>query len=111
MNATSRAILQTVLTSDASLSPTERRLAQILIEGKSGTEEAPVRSKDVMLVSQQEAAAMLSLNRVTIWRMVRNGSLHPIEVLPGTWRYPVQEIQSLPQQGCQEGAQPLPRAA
>jgi len=111
MNATSKAILQTVLTTDTSLSATERRLAQNLIEGRDAIEVTPVHSKDVMLVSQQEAAAMLSLSRVTIWRMVRNDSLHPIEVLPGTWRYPVQEIQTLAQQGCQERVQPLPRAA
>jgi len=46
-------------------------------------------------VTQKRAAELLSVNRVTIWRMTRDCLLHPVEILPGMWRYPSTRLRDL----------------
>jgi predicted DNA-binding transcriptional regulator AlpA len=100
MNATSRAILQTVVATDASLSAAERSAAQRLIDGRIEAPTVVVGGSDErLLVTQKEAAEMLSVSRVTIWRMTKDCVLHPVEILPGTWRYPYHEILALASRG------------
>jgi predicted DNA-binding transcriptional regulator AlpA len=93
MNSTSRAILQTVLATDNSLSDIERGAIQRLITGEMPAPMAPSRlGGEPLLVTQKAAAEFLSVSRVTIWRMTKDNLLHPVEILPGTWRYSYQEI-------------------
>jgi predicted methyltransferase MtxX (methanogen marker protein 4) len=119
MNPTSRAILQSVVTTDSSLSSGERALVQRLI---SGHVEEAARGSDGdarALLTQKRAAELLSVNRVTVWRMTKEGLLHPVEILPGTWRYPLDEIIRLTQRGIgclvgsprEPGASDIPSAA
>ena len=58
--------------------------AEIPVASIGGTEER-------LLVTQKTAAELLSVSRVTIWRMTKDCALHPVEILPGTWRYRYQE--------------------
>jgi hypothetical protein len=93
MNATSRAILQTVLATDTSLSVGERGAVQRVINGETETLVGAVGGPgEPLLVTQKAAADLLSVSRVTIWRMTKDSALHPVEILPGTWRYPYQEL-------------------
>jgi len=89
MNATSCAILQTVLSTDVALSIAERSVLQRLINGDAETTATVAGGSDEpLLVPQKEAARLLSVSRVTVWRMAKDCVLHPVELLPGTWRYP-----------------------
>jgi predicted DNA-binding transcriptional regulator AlpA len=100
MNATSRAILQTVLATDASLSAVERSAAQCLIDGRTDAPTVVAGGSDErLLVTQKEAAEMLSVSRVTIWRMTKDCVLHPVEILPGTLRYQYHEILAIARRG------------
>jgi predicted methyltransferase MtxX (methanogen marker protein 4) len=99
VNPTSRAILQSVVTTDSSLTIGERDLVQRLISGQVEEAERGADSDARALVTQKRAAELLSVNRVTIWRMTKEGLLHPVEILPGTWRYPLGEIMRLTQRG------------
>jgi Predicted site-specific integrase-resolvase len=100
MNTTTRAILQTVMTSDASLTEPERGFVRRLLDGDFGEAAAPgATAGERLLVTQKRAAELLSVNRVTIWRMTRDGMLHPVEILPGMLRYPLNEIARLAQRG------------
>jgi hypothetical protein len=105
MNATSRAILQTVLATDGSLSATEKGATQRLIDGRV---EAPTVAAtgidERLLVTQKRAAELLSVSRATIWRMTKDCILHPVEILPGTWRYSLREVFTLAQNGSEGGA-------
>lgn len=93
MNATSRAILQTVLTSDATVAGEEQGILQALINGQRPPQHsAPRPAEGPLLLTQKEAARMLSVSRVTLWRMTRDGVFRPIEILPGTVRYAYEEI-------------------
>jgi hypothetical protein len=107
MNPTSRAIFQSVISSDPSLTAGERTALERLLRGEtelgapgSGTEA------DRLLLSQKSAAKLLDVNRVTIWRMTKENILHPVEILPGTWRYRLGELtrlaRSSPPQGTLE---------
>ena len=100
MNTTSRAILETVLSTDKSLSLAERSTVERLIAGE--TDSLCARSGDEanrLLITQKVAAELLSVSRITIWRMTKDGVLHPIEVLPGTWRYRFDEIAAIAHPG------------
>ena len=103
MNTTSRALLQTVLTTDASISPVERDVIQRLIAGEPPAPLAPVSTGEPLLVTQKEAAELLSVSRSTIWRMTNDALLHPVEILPGTWRYPYHEIATYARAGSRHG--------
>ncbi len=119
MNPTSRAILQSVVTTDSSLTSGERDLVQRLISGQVGETTRGADGDARALVTQKRAAELLSVNRVTIWRMTKEGLLHPVEILPGTWRYPLCEITRLTQRGIgcsvgsprEQGASDIPSAA
>jgi len=67
MNATSRAIFQTVLATDSSLSSGERGVPQELIEGRIGNDGAHRDGvDDHLLVTPKRAAEVLSVSRATI---------------------------------------------
>lgn len=99
MNPTSRAILQTVIATDASLTGGERDFVQRLIAGQTEAVSSAAPGDERLLVTQKRAAELLSVNRVTVWRMTRDCVLHPVEILPGMWRYPFNEIARLAQRG------------
>ena len=100
MNITSRTLLQTILATDGSLTVAERTTAQRLCDGQA---EAPAGLSagidERLLVTQKQAAEMLGVSRVTIWRMTKECVLHPVEILPGTWRYSFREVVSLAKTG------------
>jgi hypothetical protein len=99
MNPTSRAILQTVLATDTSLSGAERGTVQRLIDGQPEVIGTAPGVDERLLVTQKRAAELLSVSRSTIWRMTKDCVLHPTEIFPGTWRYPFQEIIALARKG------------
>lgn len=103
MNATSRTLLQTVIATDTTLSLAERSSVQRLINGDVDAPSAILAGADErLLVTQKQAAQMLSVSRVTIWRMTKECVLHPTEILPGTWRYPYRELAALARVGGSE---------
>lgn len=53
---------------------------------------------------QRDAAKILGVSRVTIWRMTHEGILHPVELLSGTVRYRREEIMTLAKSGRQATA-------
>jgi hypothetical protein len=96
MNPTSRAIFQSVISSDPSLTGAERAALERLLRGEAEI-SAPGTGADAdrLLLSQKKAAKLLDVSRVTIWRMAKECLLHPVEILPGTWRYPYGELMML----------------
>lgn len=105
MNTTSRAILQTVLTTDTTLSKAERDAVQRIIEGDVEVVMPSASTDDRLLVTQKKAAEMLSVSRVTVWRMTKEHQLHPVEVLPGILRYPCAELTALVRHGWRRQAE------
>lgn len=54
-----------------------------------------------VLLTQRDAAKILGVSRVTVWRMTSNRVLHPVELLSGTVRYRREEIMTLAKSGWQ----------
>jgi len=116
MNPTSRAIFQSVISSDPSLTGPERTALERLLRGETGASVLGTGADpERLLLSQKKAAKLLDVSRVTIWRMAKASILHPVEILPGTWRYPYWEIAALAQHagestpGSRDQAVPLGR--
>ena len=99
MNPTSRAIFQTVLAIAPSLSVAERGRVQRLIDGQIEVAGTAPATDERVVVTQKRAAELLSVSRATIWRMTKDCVLHPVEIIPGTWRYPFREIIALAREG------------
>lgn len=99
MNATSRAILQTILTTDESISADEREAIQCLLDGRVQQATREPQFGEPLLLTQKMAARLLSVSRVTIWRLTKDRVLHPVEILPGSWRYAFAEVSKLAQAG------------
>lgn len=72
MNATSRAILHTVLATKPSLTTAERSAAQRLSDGQVEALAMVSGGAEWLLVTQQQAAVLPSVSRATIWRMTNN---------------------------------------
>jgi hypothetical protein len=111
VNSTTRAILQTVAATDSSLSDDEKAAVQQLVDGKLEALSLGSSNHKHLLVTQKRAAELLSVNRVTIWRMTKEALLHPVELLPGTWRYPMDEILGLVNEGIAPSVAPLVNGA
>lgn len=111
MNPTSRAILESVVSTDASLSAPERGVIERLLRGLLEVPSPPRSADEPLLVTQKVAAQLLSVSRVTVWRLAKDGVLHPVEIFPGTWRYAYAEIMKLARAGSTATAERLEPAA
>lgn len=87
------------------MSAVERGAVQRIINGETEVLIGAIGGTDErLLVTQKAAAELLSVSRVTVWRMTKDYTLHPVEILPGTWRYPYREIAALASRGVGAGA-------
>jgi hypothetical protein len=103
MNSTSRAIFQSVISNDITLTDGERARLERPLRGESVTPPATTgRTDEQLLLSQKNAAKLLDVSRVTVWRMTKKCILHPVEILPGTWWYPYRELSAIAQIGAKE---------
>jgi len=60
-----------------------------------------------LLLNQKDAATMLGISRVTLWRMTKEGFFAPVEILPGTFRYRAEEVEAFARMG--KEARPNPQ--
>lgn len=131
MNGITRSVLIGLLTADSGLTQNERVTLRRLIEGLAEESReptnapppviSPIKSSPIaaaatstpspspvpeqpVLLMQRDAAKILGVSRVTIWRMTHEGILHPVELLSGTVRYRREEIMTLAKSGRQATA-------
>lgn len=88
-------MLHGIIAADNSLTPRER---QFLLDIASG-HEPQASSPRPQLLRQMEVAKILGVSRVTVWRMTKDSILRPVEILPGTIRYPLGEVEELAKKG------------
>lgn len=96
MNPSTQALLKTVASTDATLTPAER---QALASALSGGHRPPGSAAGALLVNQKEAARLLGMSRVTVWRLTVEGVFALVEVRPGTFRYRREEIEAFAERG------------
>jgi excisionase family DNA binding protein len=97
MNPTTRAILQSILSSDHDLTGPE---SEALRRISSGTLAAADDPEPCLLLTQKQAAQQLSVSRMTLWRLTKQGVLRPVRITPSTWRYRSSEIEEFARAGC-----------
>lgn len=95
MTHISSTLLARLCTSPESLTTDERNL--IAETAYSGSNQ-----KTSLLITQKEAALLLGVDRTTVWRLVHDGIIIPVEILPGTNRYRRQDIDQLARHGWQQ---------
>jgi hypothetical protein len=89
MNPLTRAILQSILSTDVDLTDPEDKALRQILSGNSAVADDP---NPYLLLTQKQAARQLSVSRMTLWRLTKRGILRPVEITPGTWRYRYSEI-------------------
>ncbi len=96
MNSTSISLLQTITSTDGTLTQQQRATLTSLIEGRT----APLLTRDApLLLNHNNAAKLLGISRVTLWRMTKSGYFRPVEILPGTFRYRYEEVEAVARLG------------
>lgn len=88
-----------MLATDRSLTDAERGTVQRLIGGQIEVIQTIATIDEPVVVTQKRAAESLSVSRPTIWRITKDCVLHPVEIIPGTWRGPFREIIALGRKG------------
>ena len=88
MNSSTRAAIK----ADAGIASDRKAAALAYMGGKAADLARP------LLVTQAEAARLLSMSRVTVYRLVRGGVLHPVEVR-GAKRYRVEDLERIARGG------------
>jgi len=107
MTPTTQAILSSVATSDPSLSRGERATLQRLVSGQTDTPAAATNGP--VLLNQKDAARLLGISRITLWRMTKNGIIRPVELSPGNTRYRREDLATLAQGGYEALRKPKPK--
>lgn len=95
MNKTSRAVIETILSTDEQLSPDERLTLSNFL-GMAPCESFP---NAALTLTQQEAADLLGFERTTVYRYKKMGILRPEEIAPGTFRYSRADVEKLAREG------------
>ncbi len=94
MTPTTQAILNSVALSDPSLSPSERTLLQQLVSGRAG--DVTLMPAEVpLLLTQKEAARILGISRVSLWRLTKEAVFNPVEIFAGRFRYRREEVEAV----------------
>lgn len=96
MNPITRAILQSILSTDRDLTDLEGKALREILSGRSTVADDP---DPYLLLTQKQAAHQLSVSRMTLWRLTKRGILRPVEITPGTWRYRYSEISDFARTG------------
>jgi predicted DNA-binding transcriptional regulator AlpA len=100
MTTATQAILRSVADNDPSLTVGEKSLFQRLILGQADTAlSRPVMTDGPLLLTQVEAARILGVSRVTLWRMTKEAVFRPVELTAGNFRYRREEIESVAREG------------
>lgn len=97
MNPTTRAILQSILSSDHDLTGPESEALRRISSGAPAATDDP---QPCLLLTQKQAAQQLSVSRMTLWRLTKQGLLRPIRITPSTWRCRYSEIAEFARAGC-----------
>ncbi len=99
MTPTTQAILNSVAVSDPNLSAGERALLQRLAAGQTVEPTTATPSGAPLLLTQKQAAQMLGISRVSLWRLTREAVFRPVEIFPGRFRYRREEIEAVAREG------------
>lgn len=84
MKPATRQMIELALAGDETVEPAMRDCVSAALTGNL---PAPGTRDDApLLLTMTDAAKVLGVSRVTLWRVVREGVLRPVEIMPGIYR-------------------------
>lgn len=93
MKASTKEMIRLTLSSDDTIAPA---LAQRVMEMLEGREQGrPIGERESLLMTMIAAAKLLGVSRVTMWRIVKEGVLRPVEITPRVFRIRREDLQEL----------------
>ena len=93
MKPSTRQILKAVLNADDTITIQQQQEVMAILSNRP--KEDPSLP---LLLTQMQAARLLNVSRATIFRMVRGGQIHPVQI-HGAMRYRREEIEVIARKG------------
>lgn len=87
-------VYEAALASDAELTDEQKKRIRLVLSGNTHQEDAV----EPLLLTQRQACKALGVSRFTIFRMVRDGQLHPV-MIRGARRYRREELMDISRTG------------
>lgn len=94
MNPTTREMVRLALSNDHTVSTKFAEAVFDMLDGRSLQSHAAVPDHP-LLMTMTAAANLLGVSRVTMWRMVKEGVVQPVEITPRVFRIRRQDVQDL----------------
>ncbi|OGV73114.1 MAG: hypothetical protein A3K18_18910 [Lentisphaerae bacterium RIFOXYA12_64_32] len=85
MKPTTRQLIEVALRGDETVAANVRDMITSALDGHTPTAGA-AETEGPLLMTMTDAAGFLGVSRVTIWRMVKQGALRPVEIRRGVFR-------------------------
>lgn len=96
MNPTTKEIIRLALANDKAVPQELTEAVFRLFDG--GLQTKQVATDEPLLMTMTAAAKALGISRVTLWRMVKEGVLRPVEITPHVFRIRREDIHELASQ-------------
>lgn len=87
-------VYEAALASDAELTDEQKRQISLVLRGGDVADDGV----EQLLLTQRQACKALGVSRFTIFRMVRDGQLHPV-LIRGVKRYQTEELHKIAREG------------
>ena len=100
MKGTTSTIIRTAMSTDSTVRPDQREAALSILNEKSSP--SLIRLLTPILLTQSEAARMLNVCRVTVYRMAKEGVLKPVWIR-GAKRYRREDVERVAKCGTLKG--------
>lgn len=97
MKPTTQQILKSVLASDETITDHQKRKVMDILLERVKENEQPLTFHSPLLLGGDKAAKLLGVSRTTLWRITKDGLLHPV-TFRGVSRYRVSELMEIAQE-------------
>ena len=94
MKPATRQMIKLALASDETVQGEVARCIEAALAGRLPGDDAP-QDSGPLLMTMKDAADFLGVSRVTIWRMVKEQTLRPVEIRRGVFRIRRADLQEL----------------
>ena len=90
MKTATREMISLALTNDDSVDPDLAETVADILDGR--LDPTHVVADEPLLLTMTAAAKLLGVSRVTLWRMVKDGDIRPVQITPNVFRIRRQDL-------------------
>lgn len=85
--------IQEILRNISEATPKQLESISAVLRGESSNQELALDKP--ALLTKGQASKILGISRTTLWRMLKQGKISGVEVVPGMVRIPLAEVQAI----------------